>query len=110
MIGSAPILTTRGGAIAPPYFNLVDFGHFEIFNCLKFEAERKDFMKTIEELKQEFLNHLAEMDKSQMTLYELSCYVDLLRKADDLFKPGYTEVMSGLAARLGNLAGGVGNG
>lgn len=67
-------------------------------------------MKTIEELKQEFANHLAGLDKSQMTLYELSCYVDLLRKADELFKPGYTEVMSGLATSLGNLAGGVGNG
>ncbi len=67
-------------------------------------------MKTIEELKQEFVNHLAGLDKSQMTLYELSCYVDLLRKADELFKLGYTDVMAELATSLGNLAGGASNG
>ena len=67
-------------------------------------------MKTIEELKQEFVNHLATLDKDQMTLYELSCYVDLLRKADELFKPGYTDVMADFASSIGNLAGGVGHG
>ena len=51
-------------------------------------------MKTIDELKQEFVDHLAAMDKSKMSMYELTNYADLLHKADALFKPSYTDVLA----------------
>jgi hypothetical protein len=51
-------------------------------------------MKTIDELKQEFVDHLAAMDKSEMSMVELTNYADLLHKADNLFKPSYTDVLA----------------
>ena len=51
-------------------------------------------MKTIDDLKQEFVDHLAAMDKSEMSMFELSNYADLLYKADALFKPSYTDVLA----------------
>ena len=33
-------------------------------------------MKTIDELKQEFVDHLAAMDKSEMNMVELTNYAD----------------------------------
>jgi hypothetical protein len=85
MIGPVPILRQRGGAIASPLY----------FNCLDFEAyERTELMKTIDELKQEFVDHLAAMDKFEMSMVELANYADLLHKADALFKPSYTDVLA----------------
>ena len=51
-------------------------------------------MKTVEELKQEFVDHIATLDKSKMSMYELSNYADLLRKADELFAPSYAEMIA----------------
>lgn len=51
-------------------------------------------MKTIEMLKQEFVDHIATIDKSKMSVYELCSYADLLKKADELFKPRYAEMMT----------------
>ena len=51
-------------------------------------------MRTVNELKTDFVNHLATLDKSKMNIYELGNYADLLRKADDLFKPSYTDLLS----------------
>lgn len=51
-------------------------------------------MKTIENLKQEFVDHIAGIDKSKMTVFELCNYAELLKKADELFKPGYAEIMT----------------
>lgn len=50
-------------------------------------------MKTIEMLKQEFVEHIATIDKRKMSIYELCNYADLLHKADELFKPSYAEIM-----------------
>lgn len=81
----APPLYFKGAKIAP-------FG-------------KDDFMKTINDLKQEFVEHLATLDKSTMSLYELSSYADLLRKTDDLFKPGFAESL-GVMPPFGALFGG----
>lgn len=63
-------------------------------------------MKTIDDLKQEFVDHLAAMDKSEMSMFELSNYADLLYKADALFKPSYTDVLaSGFIPPLRQLLG-----
>lgn len=51
-------------------------------------------MKTTAELKQEFVDYIATLDKANMSLVELSAYADLVRKADDLFKPSYAEMMA----------------
>lgn len=51
-------------------------------------------MKTIDELKQEFVDHLATMDKSEMSMFELTNYADLLRKANELFAPSYAEMIA----------------
>lgn len=51
-------------------------------------------MKTIDELKQEFVDHLAAMDKSEMSMFELTNYADLLHKADLLFKPDYVDMFA----------------
>lgn len=51
-------------------------------------------MKSVNELKQEFVDHIAALDKKAMSLAELSAYADLVRKADDLFKPSYMEMMA----------------
>lgn len=53
-------------------------------------------MKTIEELKNELVGRIEELDKRQMGLYDLICYADLLKKADDLFQPSYSEMMSAI--------------
>lgn len=51
-------------------------------------------MKTIENLKQEFVDHIAGIDKSTMSVFELCNYAELLKKTDELFKPGYAEIMT----------------
>lgn len=51
-------------------------------------------MKTIDELKQEFVDYLATMDKSKMSMVELANYADLLHKADLLFKPDYVDMFA----------------
>ena len=51
-------------------------------------------MKTVDELKQEFVDHIATLDKSEMSMYELCNYADLLRKADELFSPSYAEIIA----------------
>lgn len=51
-------------------------------------------MKTIDELKQEFLDYLATMDKSKMNMFELANYADLLHKTDLLFKPDYVDMFA----------------
>ena len=54
-------------------------------------------MKTISELNQELVDHLGSMDKEEMNLVELSAYVDVLKKANELFKPDYVDmIMNGL--------------
>jgi hypothetical protein len=78
MVGPVPILQQRGGAIALPLYFF----------------ERTELMKTIDDLKQEFVEHLAAMDKSEMSMLELANYADLLHKADALFKPSYTDVLA----------------
>ena len=51
-------------------------------------------MKTVDELKKEFVDHIATLDKSKISMYELSNYADLLRKADELFAPSYAEMIA----------------
>ena len=51
-------------------------------------------MKTVDELKQEFVEHIATLDKSEMSMYELCNYADLLRKVDELFAPSYAEMIA----------------
>jgi hypothetical protein len=58
-------------------------------------------MKTIEELKNELVVRIEELDKSQMGLHDLICYADLLKKADDLFQPSYSEMMAAIMSNAG---------
>ena len=54
-------------------------------------------MKTIADLKQELVDHIATLDKSSMSIIDLGYYAELLRKTDDLFKPSYEDMMAGFA-------------
>lgn len=63
-------------------------------------------MKTVETLKQEFIERIADVDKSNMSVFELCNYAELLKKADELFKPSYMEYMANAIAPLGNLCAG----
>lgn len=51
-------------------------------------------MKTVDELKQGFVDHIATLDKNEMSMYELCNYANLLRKADELFAPSYAEMIA----------------
>lgn len=55
----------------------------------------------IVELKKEFVNRIESLDKSSMGLCDLIAYADLLRKADDLFQPNYSEMMTSLMSNIG---------
>lgn len=55
----------------------------------------------IVELKKEFVNRIESLDKSSMRLCDLIAYADLLRKADDLFQPNYSEMMTSLMSNIG---------
>lgn len=39
---------------------------------------------------------VAGIDKSKMNIYELCNYAELLKKADELFKPSYAETLAGI--------------
>nr|DAE19853.1 MAG TPA: hypothetical protein [Siphoviridae sp. ctVCm11] len=86
MVGPVPILTTtrRGNSPAAVFLN----------GLISTPLERNDFVKTVDELKQEFVEHIATLDKSEMSMYDLSNYADLLRKADELFAPSYAEMIA----------------
>jgi hypothetical protein len=63
-------------------------------------------MGTVNELKTDFVNHLATLELPKMSLVELGAYADLLRKADDLFKPSYTDyLMNGFNSPFGAIMG-----
>ena len=67
-------------------------------------------MKTIADLKQELVDHIAMLDKSGMSLVELGYYADLLRKTDDLFKPNYEDMMASIALSPFTMLGKKGDG
>lgn len=41
----------------------------------------------IEELKQKLVDHLAKMDMDNMSMDDLHTYADIVRTANDMFKP-----------------------
>lgn len=63
-------------------------------------------MKTIETLKQEFVDRISEIDKSNMSIFELCNYAELLKKADELFKPSYMDCITSAIAPIGSLCAG----
>lgn len=44
-------------------------------------------MKTITELKQDLIEHLATIDKTKLNMMDLNAYVTVLKMADDMMKP-----------------------
>lgn len=45
------------------------------------------FAKTIDELKQELIDHLATIDKTKLNMMDLNGYVTMLKMVDDMMKP-----------------------
>ena len=86
MFGPVPILipTRRGNSPAAVFLN----------GSISTPVGRNDFVKTVDELKLEFVDHIATLDKSEMSMYDLSNYADLLRKADELLAPSYAEMIA----------------
>ena len=48
-------------------------------------------MNKIERLKKNVVNRLCEIDLEGLTIAEINYYIDAVKKADELFKPDWTE-------------------
>lgn len=48
-------------------------------------------MNKIERLKKNVVNKLCEIDLESLTMAEMNYYIDAVKKADELFKPDWTE-------------------
>lgn len=79
MVGPVPMLTLSGGAIVPP---------------LSFSKGLIDvFAKTIDEIKQDLIDHLASMDKEKMNMMDLNTYAIIVKMVDDMMKPDPSEYL-----------------
>lgn len=45
------------------------------------------FAKTIDEIKQGLIDHLANMDKEKMNMMDLNTYAIIVKMVDDMMKP-----------------------
>lgn len=52
------------------------------------------FAKTIDELKQELIDHLATIDKTKLNIIDLNGYAAVLKMVDDMVKPDPSEVFN----------------
>lgn len=51
------------------------------------------FAKTVDELKQELIDHLATIDKTKLNIMDLNGYVTALKMVDDMMKPDPSEAI-----------------
>lgn len=71
------------------------------------------FAKTIDELKEELIDHLATIDKTKLNMMDLNSYVIALKMADDMMRPDpseyFKEAMKTIADSGNNCACDVAN-
>lgn len=53
-------------------------------------------MITFEDIKQKYLDHLAEINLTELSMSDLATYGCILRNVDEMLKPSYAEQMAGL--------------
>lgn len=51
------------------------------------------FAKTIDEVKQDLIDHLAGMDKAKMNMMDLNTYAIIVKMVDDMMKPDFSETI-----------------
>ena len=55
---------------------------------------------TVPELKQQFIDHLGNLDKDKMNMYDLSIYVNILKTVSDMNKPDTTATLLDICNRM----------
>lgn len=45
------------------------------------------FAKSIDEIKQDLIDHLATIDKTKLNMMDLNCYTVIVKTVDDMMKP-----------------------
>lgn len=58
------------------------------------------FAKTIDEVKQDLVAHLAGMDKSKMNMMDLNTYAIIVKLVDDMMKPDPSEAIFDRTIRM----------
>lgn len=69
------------------------------------------FAKTIDEIKQELIDHLATIDKTKLNMMDLNCYTVIVKTVDDMMKPDpseyFKETMKAISDTYSNSACGI---
>lgn len=55
---------------------------------------------TVHELKQQFIDHLGNLDKDKMNMYDLSIYVNILKTVSDMSKPDTTATLLDICNKM----------
>lgn len=55
---------------------------------------------TVTELKQQFVDHLAGMDKNKMSMMDLNVYVNVLQILDSMDKPDRVDTLMDICKRM----------
>lgn len=51
------------------------------------------FAKSIDEIKQDLIDHLATIDKTKLNIMDLNCYTVIVKTVDDMMKPDPSEYL-----------------
>lgn len=51
------------------------------------------FAKTIDEVKQDLIDHLSTIDKTKLNIMDLNCYTAIVKTIDDMMKPDPSEAI-----------------
>lgn len=60
------------------------------------------FAKTVNELKQELIDHLSTVDKSKLNIMDLNGYATVLKMVDDMMRPDPSEYLRELMQTMQN--------
>lgn len=58
------------------------------------------FAKSIDEIKQDLIDHLATIDKTKLNIIDLSTYTIIVKTVDDMMRPDPSEVMAQTMATI----------
>lgn len=69
------------------------------------------FAKSIDEIKQDLIDHLATIDKTKLNMMDLNCYTVIVKTVDDMMKPDpseyFKETMKAISDTYNNSVYGV---
>lgn len=60
------------------------------------------FAKSIDEIKQDLIDHLATIDKTKLNIMDLNCYAAIVKTVDDMMKPDPSEYLSETLKAISN--------